>query len=220
MFENLYKVMKNYSAFPMLLASDRVKPGTLIETSWSWFGFGNTPDKFKKEEGCPWNLLGMSDESAFYAEYPNVRRDASIITGSITGKVEFGGDLALPQYGFSVTASFVEKETVKFTVDGIEVCSFNAGYADHELRLKLRELKDEDPVRWGWVNDDFLVSNSYYISNLCFEFSSDTKIDVEATYKSLENSVSGGFKLKKTSDLKLELIGTAETPFAVRGIKV
>jgi hypothetical protein len=220
MFDNLYRVMKNYSAYPMLLASDVVRPGILLETSWDFFGLGTAPTKFISEEGCPWKLLGIKDEPAFYQKYPTDLRNASIVTGEITGKVKFGGNLALPQFGFSADASFGKEEVVKFRVSGITVMSFKVGFDQYILRRELRDMKKAKPEWFGWVDDDFLVTDSYYISGLEYEFKEESKTDVKATCDKLKGGVSVGFILETEGTAKLKLVGTSETPFAVRGIKV
>ena len=213
MHAKLYKLMKdNYCAYPVMLCSEDVKPGMLLQTKWDW----GKAKKFISEEGYPWELLGISDDT----DYPSKLKDASIISGSITDKVEFGANLALPQFGFLASASFGEEKSAVLTVGGIKVRSFEVGFAQYELRLALRELKRTDPIRWPWVDDDLLVTDSYYTSNLHFEFKKEGSFNAKATYEKLSNSIAGGFNYSWKNDTTLELIGTATTPFAVRGIKV
>ncbi len=216
MHAKLYKLMKNYSAYPMMLCSKNVKPGMLLQTEWDWF---SNPTKFVGEEGYPWKLLGMS-KKADRAAYIDKLSAASIIVGDIVDKIEFGANLALPQFGFSTSASFAEKRVAKLIVDGVKVRSFKVGFAQHELRLALRKLKGSDPTRWGWVDDDFLVTDSFYTSGLRFEFKKEGGFNAEVTYKKLEKDISAGFKHKWQNDTTLILKGTAKVPFAVRGIKV
>ena len=216
MHAKLFKLMKNYSAYPMTLCSMKIKPGMLLQTKWDWFG---TPIKFVREEGYPWKLLGMSKKTVRDA-YIDELSAASIIVGDITDKVEFGVNLALPQFGFSTGASFAEKKNTKLTVGGVKVRSFKFGFAQHELRMALRKLKDSDPSRWGWVDDDFLVTDAFYTSGLRFEFKKEGGFNAEVTYKKLEENSSAGFKHKWQNDTTLILKGTAKVPFAVRGIKV
>jgi hypothetical protein len=220
MFQELYKLLGNYSAYPLVLCSDEAKPGTLFQTIWDWFGHGSKPEKFISEEGCPWKLLGMKDKQAFYTSYPYQRSGASIIAGVIQDKIKFGGNLALPQFGFSTSASFIEEEVVKLTIGAILVDSFKVGYAHYELREKLRQLKNTNPMAWTWVDDDFLITDCFYTSEMCFEFDKKTDVDVKVTYERLKSKVSGGFNLEYINDTTLKLNGTAETPFAVRGIKI
>jgi hypothetical protein len=201
-----------------MLGSEDIKPGVLLHTAWDWFGFGNRPEKFIKEEGYPWTLLNMKDENDFHKTYPHKLNNASIIAGKITDKVQFGANLALPQYGFSAETSFAEERAVKLTIGGVKVDSFDVGFAEYDLREKLRELERTDRKRWAWVNDDFLVTDSYYTSELRFEFKNQGDFNAKATYDKL--NFSGGFNASWTNDTTLVLKGTAKVPFAVRGIKV
>lgn len=218
MHAKLFKLMRNYSAYPIMLGSENIKPGVLLHTAWDWFGLGNRPEKFISEEGCPWKLLNRKDENDFYKTYPHKLNNASIIAGEITDKVQFGANLALPQFGFSTGASFAEERTSKLTIGGVKVDSFDVGYAQYELREKLRDLERTNRKRWAWVNDDFLVTDSYYTSELCFEFKEEGDFNARATYDKL--SISGGFEASWENNTTLILKGTAKVPFAVRGIKV
>lgn len=183
---------------------------------WDWFG---NPVKCMGEEGYPWKLLGMSKKAAKIA-YADQLCAASIIIGDITDKVEFGANLALPQFGFSTSASFAKNSVAKLTIGDVRVRSFKVGFAQHELRMELRKLQKSNPTYWDWVDNDFLVTDSFYTSNLRFEFKEAGDFNAKATYKKLEKDISAGFKLKWESDTTLVLKGTAKVPFAVRGIKV
>lgn len=214
MHEKLYKLMKNdYCAYPLMMCSEDVKPGMLLQTEWDWFG---NLKKFVGEEGYPWDLLDMGGEQVYPSKFKNV----SIIAGSVTDKVTFGANLALPQFGFSADASFNEAKAAVLTVSGVKAMSFEIGFSQYELRLALRKLKESDPLRWCWVDNDFLVTDSYYTSNLRFEFKKEGGFNAKAEYEKLGNNIAGGFQCEWKSDTTLELVGTAATPFAVRGIKI
>ncbi len=209
----LYELIRKiYYAYPLMIGTIETKPGTLLEADWDWLS-PEYPMRFVAQQGRPWEILNVPAEP-----YESELLDASIITGQITDKFRFGTTIAAPQFGLAGGASLIQKNIAKLTIGAIKVRRFKERFAEYELRMKLRQLKDTDCQQYAWVDNSFLVTDCYYTTDLHFEFKKENGFNPQALYENLD--ISEGFKVRWDGRKTLLLQGTADVPFAVRGIKV
>ena len=214
MAARLFELMRRiYSACPMMLASEDVRPGMLLRTVWGPPAQGR-PEKFIGEIDYAWRLVDgactTASQSDLFSE--------SIIVGEVSDDVKVDVNLALPQFGFCAGASFPEEKAAELTVGEIKVRCFKNPFAKYDLRQKLRGLKEANQRRYVWADSGFLVSEAYYAGGLRFEFKKEDGFDPKTAYAGMR--VADGFAASWRDDMTLVLEGTARVPFAVAGIKI
>jgi len=204
-----------YGAFLLPLVSEKVRPGALIETDWLPAWQWDTNPRFKSFEGYAWDLLDAVDPERCADEMGG----ASILVGDLVDKVDFGLDLTLPQFGFGLDVALNASRTAKLTLGGVRARTFKRGFCGDELRAELKRLEQKRDPRWIWVKGDFLVTESYYTSDVHFEFKDTGGLSAKAELQDVLTPAAG-LELKWTDEYNLTLKGTSSVPFAVRGNKV
>lgn len=218
MGSGLYKFMtERYQAFPLMLASERAIPGMLLECQWkqSFPIFGDWTPRFERMEAFVWELLSLAAD-----EYKSEYIKANIIQESITEKLSLGGKINIPQYGLSVGASLASDFSAIFRVTGIQARVFINTRCPYTLMQKLLKLKETKRSLWDWVNDDFLIVESYYVTSFSAHFKNSSGLSAKAEFKKAGLDVKGDVELKWLSDSTFEMVGTPAVPLAVRGLRV
>jgi hypothetical protein len=218
MASNIHKFLADrYSAFPLMLATERAIPGMLIETDWdvSIPIFWKETPEFRHEEGFTWDFLQL-DENKYQSEIV----EANIIQQSISERKSLGGDVSLPQYGISLGAALSSDFSGVFKVTGIKARVFKDTRSPYELIQALLKLKESNSSLWDWVNDDFLITESYYVTSFHAQFKSEKGLSAKAEFEKAGQKIEGKVKLNWINDSVLEMVGTPSVPIAVRGLKV
>lgn len=218
MASNIDKFLgERYSAFPLMLATERAIPGMLIETDWnvSFPILWKEKPKFRREEGFTWDLLKLDKN-----KYQSGIVDANIIQESISEKISLGGNVSLPQYGISLSTALSSNFSAVFKVTGIKARVFKDTSTPYELIQALLKLKGANPSLWDWVNDDFLITESYYVISFVAQLKNEKGLSAKAEFDKAGQKIEGKLSLSWISDSVLEMVGTPSVPIAVRGLKV
>lgn len=200
-----------------MLATERAIPGMLLETDWH-AGFPRiweAEPEFRREEGFAWELLQL-DESKYQSDIVQ----ANIIQESISEKTSLGGKVSLPQYGLSLGAALEAEFSAVFKVTGIKARVFENTRVPYELMQSLLKLKDFNPSLWNWVNDDFLITESYYVTSFVAQFKNERGLKAKAEFEKAGQKIEGEVKFDWISDSVLEMVGTPSVPIAIRGLRV
>jgi hypothetical protein len=218
MGSGLYKFMtERYQAFPLMLMHERAVPGMLLECQWKqdFPIFGKWSPVFERTEAFAWDLLSLPA-----GKYKSIMVKANVIQESVTEKLLLGGGVNVPQFGLDVGASLSSSFSAVFRVTGIESRVFDNTRCPYTLMQALLKLKKEDPSLWDWVNDDFLIVESYYVTSFSAQFKNNKGLSAKGEFVKAGVDVKGKVELKWLSDSTLEMVGTPSVPLAVRGIKV
>jgi len=204
-------------AAPLILTADRAVPGMLLETEWPspFLVALNLAPRFLREDGFAWEHLGLSE-----ADYETVVADANIIQESVNDKLSLEGDVSLPQVGFSLDGRLTSKFSGVFRITGVSARVFLRSTAPYQLMQALLAVKESDPPLWKWVNDDFLICESYYVTSFTAELKSEVGLSARAEFEKAGLKITAGIKLDWISDSTFRLTGTATVPVAVRGLKI
>ncbi|MCJ7631889.1 hypothetical protein MUP77_05765 [Candidatus Bathyarchaeota archaeon] len=205
---------ERYGAYLLMLATERYIPGMLVKTQWIWDFLRERPE-FHGEEALAWELLEQ-EPGNFRSELVQ----ANIIQESITDKVVLSGAVSLPQYGLSLGSDLDSEFTLVLNVTGVKARVFTDTSAPYHLMQDLLELKKSNPTMWKWVNDDFLITESYYVTSFTAEFRGEKGASVKAAFENAGQQVSGDVKLHWKNESTLTMVGTPSVPIAVRGLKV
>jgi len=207
---------ERFKAAPLGLGLATCTPGMILETDWPGiWDFYSGPPRFPKTEMFAWNSLNVDRDL-----FPTMVTGANIIQENIKDKFGFDGTLSLPQYGLSLglDLDFNDTAVVKFT--GVTAVVFKNGAHQYELLRKILELKRSDSWLWEKVNDDFLITEAFYVTSLTAEFSSDWHVTVDVDLKQGDQEITGTVTVKGLGAKSVELVNPTEAPFAVRGLHI
>lgn len=212
--EQLFR--QTYNAYPILLGSEKIIPGILIESDWGWFDEKKHPD-FKRVEDLARYRLDMNDQE--WAHYSSSPSNGSIIVGSIKDTFDFGVSFPLPQYGIKeITGRIKRGRKSILTIGSVVVREFDNGFCLHDLRRALKELQKTNGDYWEDVDGDFLVSHCYHTANLKWEFEEKGELSAEAEFTAAGFKVGGDIGWENSETLIFK--GTSKAPFAVQGVKI
>lgn len=205
-----------FGAFVLNLASSRCTPGMLLHARWRpvWFGAPPKPH-FRREEGYAWDYLGLREE-----QFPTELVPSNIIQQEVTEKVELEGEASIPQLGIAFEGSSLRESGALIRITGIQARVFSRSSDGFFLFQQLLKLRQIDPARWDWVNDDCLVTEGFHVTSFRAEFQERAGNSVRAAFEQGGARIGGGMSGRWESDSILELEGTAEVPLAVRGLRV
>lgn len=210
-----------HKAFVLPWSNERILPGALLETEWrpTWpFPWAiDTNPEFRRFEGYAWDkrMLDLSKE-----DYPSTLVEGGILTGVITDRFEFGGEISLPQVGLDLGVDFNNKIRAELEVEQVRVRLFDHGFSHYDLQGKLHDLRNTDRAKYRWVDDDYLVSASYYLQGLRWRFTREGAAEVKAEFERQ------GFDLTAKADVgwedneTLRFTGVSKVPIAVQGMKI
>ena len=202
----------SYNAYLLSLASERAKPGMLLDTDWSLLWW-RSPE-FRREEGWAWDFATSVDSS----DYPVQEAKVTIVGHKISGKHSFAGDVSLPQYGVQVGAKFDREFATVITLTGVRALTFNSGKSKYGLREALRALPEDERK---WVDDDLLISTSYYVSSFVADFRTEGSASAKAKFTELGQTLGDGqLSLSWKTDHSFVADVRPDVPLFVRGIKV
>ena len=200
-----------YSAFPLALGTDQAIPGMLLEARW----FLSRPRRLIREDGLVWELLNLPK-----GKYASRIAKANIIQESVDDEMSFKGSLSLAPFGLSLESALERKSSAKMKITGIKARVFKDTASAYDLMQKLLALKKKDRKMWRWVNDDFLIVESYYVTSFSIQFQRSGNRDFKAEFKKAGLKAEGKTQLNWKGDSQLEMVGTPAVPIAVRGLRV
>ena len=200
-----------YSAFPLMLSSENALPGMLLEARW----FFSRPRRLLREDGFVWDLLKLNK-----SKYSSRVARANIIQESIDDEMTFGGAVRLPQLGLSLSASLGGSSAAVMKVTGIRARVFRDTSSAYELMQKCLEQRARNARMWEWVNDDFLIVESYYVTSFVAEFKRARSRDLKVEFEKAGLKAEGSVKFNWRGESRLEMVGTPAVPIAVRGLRV
>jgi len=209
-------IRQTYNAYPILLSSEKIIPGILIQSDWGWFNEKKHPD-FKRIEDLARYRLDMNDQE--WQHYKSSFSKGSIIAGSIEDSFDFGISFPLLQYGIKEIAGRIKRgRKSTLTIGSIVIRAFDNGFCLHDLRRELWDLRNTNRDYWKDVDNDFLVSHCYHTANLKWEFEEEGELSAEVDFTAAGLKVGGD--LKWDNGETLVFTGTSEAPFAVQGVKI
>lgn len=219
---NLYTYLRDkYAIYALSLGTADYTPGRLLETYWQP-KFPGAPPKpsFRSQIGFAWEYLGMDADAGTQA-YPTALIDASIIVENVTDNFTLDAGLGLPQFGLSANTSIQSGVSVNLNISAVKARTFKRGPDSYDILVKLRGLKTTDPAEWAQrINKTFLVTDSYYVSQLTADFHTAGKVSAQETFADAGFQVSANFTLTWNNDHQFTLVGPASVPFAVDGERV
>jgi hypothetical protein len=109
---------------------------------------------------------------------------------------------------------------IAIRVTGIKARVFDNTRRAYELMRALLDVKRTDASMWKWVNDDFLIVESYYVTSFLAEFKGSGDFSAKGEFERAGQKFEGGVECKWHNESTLEMIGTPSVPLAVRGLKV
>lgn len=153
---------QTYNVYPIMLSSEKITPGILIQSDWGWFNEKKHPD-FQRVEDLARYRLGLNDQE--WERYSFSDSHGSIIVGSIKDSFDFGISFPLLQYGIKeITGRIKRGRKATLTIGSVVVKGFDNAFCLHDLRRSLRRLRKTNRDFWEDVDDDFLVSHCYHIA--------------------------------------------------------
>ncbi|TVR80074.1 MAG: hypothetical protein EA412_05235 [Chitinophagaceae bacterium] len=209
------------------LSHEGIIPGSILDARWAttlrnWFRVnvmnrGKILRALGKRKGEAWNLLDV-DSSKYASKFEN----GSLLTGTLQDRFDFSGSLDLKPFGIDFKAEFDETINSQIFVSEVKVQVFREGFAGHELRRKLRELKEVNDSRYGDVDECYLVVECFHLEGLRWEFSSDALRKIKAVLDSnkIDINAQAGLEWGGASSSSLIISGTSKAPIAVRGLKI
>jgi hypothetical protein len=219
---NLYNYLRdNYRAYLLTLGEARDTPGLLLETAWQWKSPWAPPKpEFTGEIGFAWDIINM-DPLVAVKDYPTVLIDAAMVIDNVTDAFEVNGSVDLPQFGLSTADSISRGMSVNLSISAVKASVFLNPAVSDSLVLQLRSIRASDPERWNrQINKAFLITQSYYVSNLTAEFHTAGTESAKAAFERAGLTVGGSFSLDWNNDHIFTLSGTGTVPFAVRGERI
>lgn len=168
----------------------------------------------RDEDGWAWDFCTSVKESEHSVQEAKV----NIFGNKISGKHSLAGELSLATYGVNVGTDFEREFSTVLTLTGVRTYTFGSGKSKYELREALRGLPDDEFKR---VDDDLLISTSYYVSSFVAEFRSKGEAKARAKFAEFAQTL-GESKLSISwqGDQSFVAGVRADVPFFVRGIKV
>lgn len=211
MSSKIQEFMKErYGAHLLPLATERAMPGMLLETDW---GFGKVT--FTREEGYAWEYLGLAAD-----EFSSSLVEANLIQEGINDKTKIGGDISLPQFGLKLSASLESEFQMQIKVTGVCGRTFDKSRAGFDLVQSLLQLKKKNKPLWDWVNDDFLIVESFYVTSFIAQFKGGTGVTAKVAFDKAGQKIEVGVSYEWIGDSMLQVSGLPKVPLAVRGMKI
>jgi len=218
MLGKLQSYLTRYGAYLIFLGDERIKPGMLLEVR-HWLpsllppGLGTLD--FTLQDGYAWEFTGEPETA-----YPSGLFEGNYIQLSVSDKTEFSSNASLPQFGVTADVGFVHRFTVAIRLTGLKVKGFLKGSSIPDLHAKLLKLRTTDPQKWKWVNDDFLVAETFHVTEFEATFKSSGGVTAKAAYDSGQLRIAGSIQCKWEDESTLKCSGPVSVPLAVRGIRV
>lgn len=218
MLSKLQSFFTRYGAYLIFLGDERIKPGMLLEVrhwvpSWLPPGLGNLD--FTLQDGYAWEFTGEPE-----ANYPCGLFQANYIQVSVSDKTELAANVSLPQFGVTADAGFAHRFAVAIRLTGLMAKGFLKGASLPELHKNLLKLRTTDPEKWKWVNNDFLVAETFHVTEFEATFKSSGNVTAKAAYESGQLKISGSITYKWENESTLKCSGPVSVPLAARGIRV
>lgn len=208
------------------LSHERIKPGSILDSRWAssirnWFRVNilnreRIIHSLGRHKGYGWELLGIEDKN-----YKSTFEKGSILTGTIKDRFDFSGSGDLKPFGIDLDINFEENISSQLTVSEVRVKLFERGFAGHELRSKIRELKDKNDPNYANADECYLVVESFHLEGLewQFDFAGLKKIKAILEQQGIDLAELGITWGGAASSI-LKVSGTSEAPIAVRGLKI
>lgn len=211
-----YMMRSTYQAHLIPLSSSLVEPGRLLETYWGAGWPWNSNPRFRRVEGTAFDVLqGIGPDASGYTI---IDSESSMIEGTFQDTFTFGVDFPLAQLGLSIGGEVKNDRKVTVEIGSITAKSFENGFAGHRLRRDLRALRRTDREAFNWVDDDFLVTMTYHVSDLRFKFKETGGLSAKVELEQAGLEVGGNANWSSDHDLKLD--GHVSVPFSVQGLRV
>lgn len=213
---DVYNFMRErYNAHLVPLVTERAIPGFLFDVRWHWaLPFDSKPE-FLGEDGHAWDFIDV-DESAFGSSVVK----ANIVQESVADQRTLGGTLSLPQYGLSFGSTLTSSFKISLTITGIRARVFDRSPAPIELLEALLALRESNSAYWDWINDDLLVTESYYVTSFHASFRNLSDVSAKAAFDAASQRIETGISYKWLTDSELKVDGMPSVPLAVRGLRV
>jgi len=208
------KIMWNtYQAHVMMLATEKTRPGMLVEVDWHF----NGNCTIERDEAFVWHVTNRFTES----QCSTKDYSSNIINGSITDKVDLSGSAKIPKIGIEATGGFSTSNKVLIEIKEIKMRGFENTFLHFDIQKELRGLKFDDFRKYLMIKNDLLVTEAYYISSLTVEFSEKDEANAQAAYQDGNINIEAGYEASWESAGKLTLKNPdPKVPFAVRGIRI
>jgi len=206
------------------LATEDIVPGVILDVQReSGFGYWLkeifTVSLYEKKyivrrsDGAVWEYTGL----------PKIEFDSSLVPGNmvqeqIKHELSLDAKASLPQYGVTFSGDLKTAYSAVLKVGKIQARVFKNPAVLYKANQYLLALKKSDPEKWEWVNGDFLVSETYYTTELSWVFYGDGSVDAKADFEKAGFKTSGQITANWTSNNILSLSGEPSVPFAVRGM--
>ncbi len=208
------------------LSHEGIMPGSILDAHWAsslrnWFrerifNRESLLHYLGKHKGYGWELLNISPD-----EFASRFEQGSLLTGTMTDRFDFSGSINLRPFGVNLILDIEDSVSAQITVSDVRVRVFDRGFAGHELRRKMRELKQENDPRYADVDECYLVVEAFHLDGLKWQFNGESvrKFQSELEKKGI-NLADLGASWGGASSSVLMVSGQSDAPIAVRGLKL
>ena len=208
------------------LSHEGIRPGSILDAHWAssfrnWFrerilNKESILHHLGKHKGYGWELLELPADN-----YQCRFEQGSLLTGTMTDRFDFSGSINLRPFGVNLNLEIEETVSAQITVSDVRIRVFDRGFAGHELRRNIRELKDKKDPRYADVDECYLVVETFHLEGLKWQFSSETvrKFKSELAKKGIDLTDLGASWGGASSSV-LIVSGQSDSPIAVRGLKL
>lgn len=208
------------------LSHEGIRPGSIIDARWGsslrnrirkLFNRRKVLHELGIHKGYGWDLLGLNEQA-----FTTVFEQGSLLTGTLHDQFVFSGSLDFLPYGIDLGLAFDEVITAQIVVSDVRVMLFERSFAGHDLRRRLRQLKEDDDPDYANVDDCFLVVECFFLDGLRWQFSGAELRKLHAALDRQEVDIAeySGVEWANKAQTELVVSGTSKAPLAVRGLKI
>jgi hypothetical protein len=167
------------------------------------------------EDGPAWDCIGQSE-----SQYPSELVNANLIQASISDKFTLAASANIPQFGLSAEADLTSAMNASIKVSGVQARVFVKPISGFLLMQELLKLKVANPALWNWVNDDILVTETYYVTSFLISFKNSGSLTAKAAFEAGKIRLDPKLTATWLSDSTLESKGVPTVAVAYRGLRV
>jgi len=206
------------------IANEDIFPGVILDVEresglgyWAkeafTVGLYDQKYRIRRSNGAVWRYTGR-DGSDF---------ESSLVAGNlvqeqIKHELALDAKAALPQYGVAVSGDINATYSAVLRIGKIQARVFRDPAILYSVSQDVLALSKTDIPKWEWLNGDFLISETYYTTELSWVFCGEGAINAKADFENAGFEASGGISASWKNNNELSLSGEPSVPFAVRGM--
>lgn len=197
--------------------SERIGPGTVLETSWLTGSPGGFEERAMTETiVMPAGVGVISGE----AEGEVVSAAAVAVAGGARQAYKLEGRARAAQFGFRLVRELAEPLRVMLDVRRVRPRVLAESGAAWSLAAGLRERAGRDAAFEAMVTDCLLVMEALHVEHAVLRFADEDGLDVRETLVTHGLEATGGVTLRWDDSGALHAEGVAPAAFAVRGLRL